>query len=376
MALKLMRRSFLFAFLTLVGMTVGAGVFALPSLFARFGVWQASLCFWFLAAFVIAVQRLYVDVILSVPTSHRLPGYARLALGKRWGVLATATHFLPMYGAQVIYLLLGSVFLQALLARFGWPVPQRVAMLAVFTFIAAAVWGGLRRVARLDAALVAINLFLFVLTIVAAASHAPAPTQFMPQPSWEAFGLVLFALSALSIVPEVTELCERRKRPAHLVVVLGTGLAALVIWAFAFVLARAGGTQLTAQPQSLLVALPPWGAAVLPLMGLLAISTAYLASAEALQGSWQHDYRFRTLSSWLVTLFPAVLVALLLKDGFVLLATILGTVCGGINGVLIGMMRVAIAERKREALALAFGLAAIFVYGFGVSGQIVTWLFL
>ncbi len=366
----------MFGFLTLVGMTVGAGVFALPGLFARFGIWQATLCFWLLAAFVVTIQRLYIDVILSVPTSHRLPGYARLALGKRWGALATVTHFFPMYGAQVIYLLLGGVFLQAFLASFGWAVPQRMGMLALFAFIAAAVWGGLRRVARLDAVLVGCSLSLFVLLIVAAASHGPAPTQFIPSPSWEVFGLVLFALSALPIVPEVTELCDRQKRPARLVVLLGTLFAALVIWLFAFLLARAGGTQLTAQPESLLAALPPWGARVLPLMGLLAISTAYLATAEALQGSWRHDYRFRFASSWAITLVPALLIALLLKDGFVLLATILGTICGGFNGILIGMMRATIAERKKESLALFLSLAVIFVYAFGVSGQLVTWLFL
>lgn len=371
-----MRRSFLFAFLTLIGLTVGAGVFALPGLFARFGIWQASLCFWILAAFVIAIQRLYVDVILSVPASHRLPGYARLTLGKRWGALATVTHFFPMYGAQIVYLLLGSVFLQALLAGVGLALPQRVAMLAVFAFIAAAVWGGLRRVARLDAVLVGFSLLLFIVTIVAAASQGPAPTQFFPRPSWEAFGLILFALSALSIVPEVTELCGRQKRQAHLVVLGGTLFAAFIIWLFAVALARAGGTQLTAQPESLLTALPPWGAWVLPLMGLLAISTAYLATAEALQGSWQHDYRFRFAPAWVVALFPSLIIALLLKDGFVLLATILGTICGGMNGILIGLMRVTLAERKRELFAIVLGLAVIFVYGFGVSGQLVTWLFL
>lgn len=371
-----MRRSFFLAVPALVGLTIGAGAFALPSLFARFGIWQASLCFWFLAACVIIIKRLYVDVILAVQAPHRLPGYVRLTLGKRVGAVAVATYFFPMYAGQVVYLMLGSVFFQSLLAWFGIGVPRRLAMLAIFAFVAAAMWGGLRRVARVDAAMVVLNLVLFTSIILAAAFRGPAPTRLIAEPSWEAFGLVLFALSALAIIPEVVELTGRQARPAKRAVTFGTLLAALFIWLFAVSMARAGGTQLTSQPESLLFALPAWARLVLPLMGLVSIGTAYLTTAEALQGAWRHDYGFRFAASWLVTLLPSLFLALLIRDGFMLLVTIIGTVCGGINGMLVGMMRVAIAERKRELLALGLGLTAVFIYGFGVSGQIATWLFL
>ncbi len=371
-----MRRSFFLAVPALVGLTIGAGAFALPSLFARFGIWQASLCFWFLVACVVVVKRLYVDVILAVQTPHRLPGYVRLTLGQRWGAVAVGTYFFPMYAGQVVYLILGSVFFQSLLAWFGIGVPRRLSMLVIFAFVAAAVWGGLRRVARVDAALVSFNLILFTSVILAAAFRGPAPTQLIAQPSWEAFGLVLFALSALAIIPEVVELTGRQSRAAKRAITVGTLLSAVFIWLFAVFMARAGGALLSSQPESLLFALPGWARVVLPLMGLVSIGTAYLTTAEALQGTWRHDYGFRFAPSWLVTLFPSLFFALLIKDGFMLLVTIIGTVCGGVNGVLVGMMRVAIAERKRELFALALGLTAVFIYGFGVSGQIATWLFL
>lgn len=371
-----MRRSFFLSVATLVGTTIGAGVFALPSLFARMGIWQASLCFWAIALLIAITYVLYVDVIVSESSIHRLPGYVRLKLGKRWGDAAAFTNFFKIYGTHVIYLLLGGVFFQSLLTAFSISIPSRVGLTVLFLLVATAVWGGLRRVSRIELFTTGAMLILFSVVILYSLRQSAPATVFIAQPSWAAFGLILFALTGLPAIGEIVELSKRKRNEAHRAVLAGTLLSALVIWLFAMAMARIGGTQITQDPKSLAVILHGWGPIVIPVIGLFSVGTAYLCTAEDLQSSWIRDYKLSFRAAWILAMVPSFLIAFLLGDGFVVLAALLGTICGGLNGVFVGMMRAAVAEQHRQTSMFALALVIVFIYAFGMSGQITSWLFL
>lgn len=371
-----MRRSFLPSVFTLIGTTIGAGVFALPNLFARMGIWQTSLAFWSLALLIAVTYVLYVDVIVHTPSIHRLPGYVRLQLGKRWGAFATVTHFFHLYGAHVIYLLLGGVFFQAFLTNFGLAVSKRVGLAALFVLVATAVWGGLRKVSRIEMFTTVTMLLLFAGVIVTSIFQGPATTAFIPQPSWSAFGLILFALTGLPAIGEIAELSGRNQKDAHRAVLVGTLSSAFVIWLFAIAMARIGGTQITRDAQSLAEVTQGWAAYAIPVIGLFSVGTAYLSTAEDLHATWMRDYKLSFQYAWFITMAPAFVLAFLLRDGFIVLASVLGTICGGANGVFVGMMRTALAERQKHMGMVALALLIVFLYAFGMTGQIVSWLFL
>lgn len=371
-----MRRSFLPSVFTLVGTTIGAGVFALPNLFARMGIWQTSLCFWSLALLVAVTYVLYVDVIVATPSTHRMPGYVRLQLGKRWGELATVTHFLHLYGAHLIYLLLGGVFFQSLLASLGVAIPTRVGLTSLFVLVATAVWGGLRKVSKIESVTTVTMLLLFAGVVVTSLWQAPAITSFVPQPSWSAFGLILFALTGLPAIGEIAELSGRNRKEAHKAVMVGTLSSALVIWLFALAMARIGGTQITHDARSIAMVINGWGAYVIPVIGLFSVGTAYLSTAEDLHATWMRDYKLSFQHAWFIALMPSFILAFLLRDGFIVIASVLGTICGGANGVFVGMMRTALAEHRRETGMVALALLIVFLYAFGMTGQIASWLFL
>lgn len=372
----IMRRSLGVSAFLLVGALVGAGIFALPNAFAQMGIWRASVWFWFFAALVSVTHLLYIDVIFARKEKHRLPGHVREILGRRWGVLATTTHFIQLYGVQLVYLLLGGAFLQAFMATVGYAVPVWVGMLAVFIFGAGAIRLGLKKVASADAAITIVMLALLLLVAVAAWKHGPAPTHFIPRLPWESFGLIIFALTGLPFIDGIADLCGKDRAFARRVVLRRGVLASFITWFFACALAYAGGTQIGSQPHDLLLALPEWGAFVLPLTGLMAVTTAYLSLGEELQATWIRDYRFESSRAWAVAFIPTFALALFMNDGFLVLVAILGTVCGGANGVFVGMMRTALAEQRRESFALVLGMLTVFIYAFGMSGQIISWLFL
>lgn len=371
-----MRRSFLLALFAVIGTIIGAGVFALPHLFAQIGLGWGSLVFWGIAFIVALTHQQFVEVISYTQGQHRLPGYARLHLGRRWASIATFTHTIQTYGSHIAYLLLGGAFLQAITLAIGIQAPLRLSIFVVFFLMASVVRGGLARVAKLEAWATAIMIVLFLGVAVAAVVMPAAPTRFVPQLSWTAFGLILFSLSGLPVMGEVVELCKRDLRLSRRVAFGGTLLAALIMWLFAAAMAVHGGASLTNNVQSLVHVLPSWGVIVIPLLGLLAISTSFITTGEDLEASWCHDYGFGSRAAFLATLLPPLLVALFLDGGFIALAAILGTVCCGANGVLVGMMRLARAEQEKARFAIGLALLTLFFFAFGMSSQIVSWLFL
>lgn len=370
-----MRRSFVLSVLTMVGTVIGAGVFALPHLFARLGVEQATLIFAVFVLLVAFTHASYVDVVMSIKGAHRLPGYAKAELGHRWGALATVTHLIQIYGAHVIYLLLGSAFIQVLMIPAEGRTAQVAAMFLLWFLGATAVRGNLRRLASLEAIATIAMVALFLVASGTALLARSASTTFVPHFTWSVFGVFLFALSGLPVIPELVDLCERKRVLAKRSAILGTILAGGIMWFFAWSFARVGGTLVTQDPRSLLALLPAWGAWGVPLLGLLAIGTSYVTTAEDLQTTWTRDYGLSEQSAWFATMIPPLAIALFMNDGFLLLATLLGTVCGGMNGVLIGMMRTTLAEQKKTFFAVIGGLLVVFLYAFGLTGQIISWLF-
>lgn len=369
-----MSRSVLSPFFVLIGTIIGAGVFALPHLFARMGIGWGSVVFWLIACLVALTHKQFVEVIVRVQGVHRLPGYVRSHLGARWGAIATFTHAIQVYGSHIAYLLLGGAFLQAVAQILGLNASLRLGILVIFFLLSTVVRGTLDRVAKWQSWATVLMILLFAGVTFATAILPAAPTFFVPRFSWMAFGIVLFSLSGLPVMGEVVELCQRNLRRAQGVAVGGTLMAAAIMWVFAVVLARYGGTAITSDPQSLVMMLPRWGALAIPVLGLLAIGTSYVTTGEDLETSWRRDYGFRESSAWAVTLLPPLALALVMGGGFIQLAAILGTVCSGANGVLVGMMRLARAEQDREPLALVLAMAVVFFFAFGMSSQLISWL--
>jgi ABC-type microcin C transport system permease subunit YejE len=106
------------------------------------------------------------------------------------------------------------------------------------------------------------------------------------------------------------------------------------------------------------------------------VGIAYLCTAEDLHASWMRDYKLPFRSAWALTIVPAFFISILMGNSFVLMASILGTICGGMNGVFVGMMRTALAEQHRQMSMVVLALLIVFIYAFGMTGQITSWLFL
>ena len=98
----------------LLGVIIGAGLFALPYAVVKAGLlWGAG---HMIVAFLLLtfLHLLYGEVVFRTPGTHRLPGYARIYLGEGFSRLSLASAVFGFYGALLAYGVLGGLFLSRL----------------------------------------------------------------------------------------------------------------------------------------------------------------------------------------------------------------------------------------------------------------------
>src|SRR3989344_1200890 len=156
-------KKFIFALSTLSGTIIGVGLFSLPYIASKVGIWLILGYFFVLGGIVILIHLLFGEVALKTPDYHRLPGYAKIYLGK-WGEKITfLTAILSLWGALLAYLIVGGKFLTSLfLPLLG----GNESLYTILYFAAGAllIYFGIRAIAKVE--FLALILFFLVLLMI------------------------------------------------------------------------------------------------------------------------------------------------------------------------------------------------------------------
>ncbi len=91
-------KNFWLAVFSLVGTTIGAGIFSLPYVFAKAGFFMGLAEFIVLVFIVLLVQQILGEITLRTKGHKRLIGLASNYLGRSWGTLVTASVLLGGIG--------------------------------------------------------------------------------------------------------------------------------------------------------------------------------------------------------------------------------------------------------------------------------------
>src|SRR3989344_5105184 len=87
----------------LVGMIVGAGMFALPYAVSRAGLWWGAFHFILAAVLVTCIHLLYGKVLFHNHLRHRLPGYVREYVGENAYWVTLISRFFAYFGYLLAY---------------------------------------------------------------------------------------------------------------------------------------------------------------------------------------------------------------------------------------------------------------------------------
>ncbi|KKW22387.1 MAG: Aromatic amino acid permease [Parcubacteria group bacterium GW2011_GWB1_52_7] len=356
--------------LLLVGTIVGVGVFTLPFLISKAGFIWGSAMILVLAGAMTLVHLMYGDVVAATPARHRLPGYAAIYLGKKWQTRVTVSHALALTGTMVAYLLLGSVFLVALISPI-FPGFSALAGMAVFFLIGAAVFSFDSSFSTDVEGWLTIFLVLALLAIIGVSlPHADTAIFSASDPAKLplAYGAILFALTGTPVIPRVFEAFGRNVSGFRSLLVIGTVMPSLLYLGFVFgvMSTSAGGVSkeaISGMAQLLGPRIMLLGSAV----GFLATITSFIGIGLTYKGFLQFDLGVPKRLAWILALVaPFILIGAGVSD-FIAVVSFIGAVAIGLDNItLIRLWRKLPRHKLVRSLPAAVWWALLLMFGAGI----------
>lgn len=351
----------------IVSSVIGAGVLGIPYVVSKVGLGPGLLYMLFGGLLITGLHLLLADICLSSKKSYQLAGLADSYLGRWAKYLMSFVFYVSMFGSLLAYIIGEGEVLSAL---FGSdPVRMALIFVAIFSLF---VICGIKTIKKVELVLT-VGILLVVLAIafwstphltLANASHVNLASLFLP------YGVMLFAFTGSSAIPEAHELLKHKRKQFHYAVLISGAIVTLVYMLFA--IAVVGVTGLSTTP----VATVGLGKAIGPTMVLfgnifafLAMGTSYLLSSLSVRDSLRWDYN---VPKWLATASVIVLPVVLYLIGirqFVAVLDLVGGLFIGIQSILVVLIYMRYKQGHKEKhktwllvtlLLIAFTVGAVY----------------
>jgi len=322
------------AIATLVGTTIGAGIFGIPFVISKIGFLPGILYLLLLGLLTLLLNLIYGEVILRTPGDHQLTGYGRIYLGRAGRALATLSLFVALYGALLAYLIKIGEFL-SLISGTGDPT---LFSLLFFVFATIAVFFGLRTVSFL-ASLALLFLLGLIFLIAILGFEKIELNNFVGMDLSHLFlpyGVILFALAGFSVIPEMEEILREKHQSLKKSIIIGSLIPPFVYLIFVTVVVGICG-KLTSNDaiSGLALFLSPWIVYLGAALGILSMGGSYLTVGYVLREVWYRDFKLSKIASLFLASFPSLILFLLGAKNFISVLGITGAVSGGLEGILI-----------------------------------------
>ncbi|MDO8515783.1 MAG: aromatic amino acid transport family protein [bacterium] len=348
-----------------VGMTMGAGVFALPAVFAASGWLTGLLYLILLGGIVVFVHTIYWQLLRRVDGEHRLLGLCEMYFGRPGFYSALLIMTSGLFLALVAYLALGSRFLIMMFPA----IPSSLAPLIFWALSSAPLILGSRPAfVEMVGTVLMIGGIAFV--FFGTPDFSPLFRIVPVDPAHLAlpFGAILFALAGWPAVEPVYELWREKGSAWSGARVLAVGTAIAAALYFIFVVGIFGSTPNITDDTISGLAGWPWAKLfAMGFVGIFAIWTSYIPIGVEIRNMFEKDLGVKTkhLATAIIVLVP---LALLLAglDNFMMLVSLTGGLFLSAEYFLIlavGARALGLRSWRRTLLYLsmgAFGLAAIY----------------
>ena len=334
--------NFWYAVATLVGSTVGVGIFGLPYVFAQAGLIPALLFLTGLFVVVVLLNTMYGEIILRTTAKHQIIGYAEKYLGSVAKKILLFTSVLTVYGALLAYIVVSGSFLANLFSFFSYSSPTFFS--SVFFLIGAImILVGIRMVSRFDLVMLGFFVSLVVLIAAVSASHINFQNYlFSTKEFWfRPFGVILFALNGLAAIPLMVEafrdevvLSNNGGLKLKRAILWGTLIPALLYLVFTLAVVGVSG-QLTSQEafSGLAFFLGQKIIIIGSIFAVLSVSTSFLGLGLALRESFQYDFQLTRFKSWLIVVIPPYVLFLLGIRDFIGIIGLVGGLALSVEGI-------------------------------------------
>ena len=333
----------IYALAILSGTIVGVGLFALPYIALQVGFWTILSYFLVLGSLVILIHLFFGEVALKTPDFKRLPGFAKIYLGK-WGErIAYTSTILGIFGALLAYLIVGGEFFTELL---GPILGGNFLIYTLFYFVIGAllIFFGIKAIAKVE--FWGLVLFFLILIAIFFRGFSFINIENLFLGNWRLernwflpYGVVLFSLWGAALIPEVEEVLGRRKKTISRIIPLAIFIPAVIYFFFIYLVLGITGAQTTESALTGLRNVLGNGIVSLALIfGLLTTFTSFIALGLTLKKVFWYDLKLTKNWAWAITCFFPLILFLVGFQSFIAVIAFVGGIMLGIDGTLILLM--------------------------------------
>ncbi len=323
----------------LAGTVIGAGMFALPSLFVKSGLLAGAVALAFGAGVYLLIHLLYADLIVRSPGEHRFAGYAKLYLGRAGFWLAAAVAILEMVSVLTIYLILSVSF-----SNLIFPGSPEVKLIFFWALGSAAMFLSVKRLALAEFLIVAGMIAIVAGIVALGIPRVARVTEVGVFGGWGTLffplGPALFALSGRVAIPSTVAYFRERgvlhsRRALRSVITLGTLVPAAVYALFAVAVLSLSSTVSDDSVTGLIGSIPSWALVAVGALGLTAIWSSYITAGIDTKSVFHYDLRVPPSVAAAVAVAAPLLLYFAGFQNFIELVSFVGGIFLALEGLLV-----------------------------------------
>ncbi len=308
----------------ITGMTIGAGILAIPYTVAQVGLPIGLFYIVGLGTLMLFLNLMIGEIAINTNEQLQLVGFAGKYLGKTAKYFLTLVFLTSAFGSLLVYIIGEGTTLSTLFG--GSAVFWSIFFWSVGSLI---IWGGLKRIKIIDkffgviimAIIVGLSLFLLPKFDVAQLFYFNGGKLLFP------IGVILFALNGTSAIAEAHALLPNRAKDFRRALIIGTLIPITLYILFAVAVVGFTGQSTTEiATVGLGAALGPTVSFFANLFAMLAMCTGFIGLGTALRETLVWDHKLSDWSAVLLIAAVPLVFFLLGFRSFILILDVIGSV--------------------------------------------------
>lgn len=368
-------KKFWLALAVLIGTIVGAGIFGIPYVISRSGLFPGLFYFLILGGAVLLLHLFFGEIVLRTKEKHRLIGYSEKYLGNFGKILVTISTVLGITGVLLAYLILGGKFLEIIFSPF-LNLSSFQFSLIFWLILIYFVFKGMKLIAPAEIFtnsaffLIIFIIFCFLLPKFNLQNFNLIDLKYIFLP----YGVIMFSLAGFVAVPEIGDILKtpEERKILKRVIISASAIVIILYLFFSLVVVGVSGKDTSQDALSGLV--PFLGQKIIILgaiIGVITLADSFLVICLYLKNALIYDYHFPKIFAFFISSFLPLILFLIGIREFISVIGFVGTILGMIEGIVILLIFSKIkklGDREPEYSLkvpqfLLYILGAIFIFG-------------
>lgn len=355
-------KEFFKGFSILTGTIIGVGFFSLPYVTSIVSFPVILFYFVILGTIVLIIHLFFGELSLRTPDYKRLPGFAKIYLGRFGEKITLFNSIFGLMGASLSYLIVGGEFLGNLL----FPISKNLELGPFIYFFLGSIliYFGVSKISWMEFLGIILIFSIPVLIFLKGIPYLRFENLFLKADFSQIFlpyGIVLFSLWGTSLIPELEEILKENKKLLK-PVIFSSILASGIFYLF-FIILILGIAGKEVSKTAILGLEKFLGKNINYLMlsfAIITTFTSYISLGLTLKNIFWYDLKIRkNLSFFIASFFPFLLYLCGFKE-FLKVISLTGGIFLAVEGILILLMYQKINKKLRP---LIFFIGCFLLFG-------------